>query len=274
MMTALIGASVLLIVGSAVALAFGWGTADQTLIWTSIGASLGAGLLLGFAWFRTRRGEAQPSFAPAAAAWSPSGLGGAGATGEAASERTGEEDVLLATMQPTGPDATARDDTATGDAADDAAPATEAPAPAAAKKTPARPRAKAKPKPKPKAKPAPADAAARAAAEVRTTLGLTQGRGSTAAEGSATAPTKTTAGKTPAPRKSTAGKTPAPTKTPAGKTPAPSTTTAASTEIVAVPDRGKFHRAGCRFASAQGAVPMTKATARRRGYAPCGVCKP
>ena len=40
-MTVLIGASVLLIAGSAIALVFGWTGADQSLIWTSIAATAG-----------------------------------------------------------------------------------------------------------------------------------------------------------------------------------------------------------------------------------------
>ena len=45
-MTALVGGSLLLIAGSALALVFGWLTAESTLIWISIGASVVAGVLL------------------------------------------------------------------------------------------------------------------------------------------------------------------------------------------------------------------------------------
>lgn len=44
--------------------------------------------------------------------------------------------------------------------------------------------------------------------------------------------------------------------------------------VVAIPDRKRFHRPECRYAHAAGAEELTKTTARRRGYAPCGICKP
>ena len=53
-MTVLIGASVLLIAASAVALVFGWTGADQTLIWTSIAATAAAAVALALAYFRSR----------------------------------------------------------------------------------------------------------------------------------------------------------------------------------------------------------------------------
>lgn len=46
------------------------------------------------------------------------------------------------------------------------------------------------------------------------------------------------------------------------------------TEVVAVAERKKFHRPDCRYAKAKGAETMSKANARRRGLAPCGICKP
>jgi hypothetical protein len=54
--TVLIGGSILLIAASAIALGFGWVTADESLIWTSIAASVGAGVLLalGVLWFFMR----------------------------------------------------------------------------------------------------------------------------------------------------------------------------------------------------------------------------
>lgn len=58
-MTALAGASVLLIAASAIALVFGWITANESLIWTSIMASVGAGVSLALAYFRAR--EEAPS---------------------------------------------------------------------------------------------------------------------------------------------------------------------------------------------------------------------
>lgn len=53
-MTVLIGASVLLIAGSAIALVFGWVSANESLIWTSIIASFGAAVALSLAFFRSR----------------------------------------------------------------------------------------------------------------------------------------------------------------------------------------------------------------------------
>ena len=70
-MTVLIGASVLLIAGSAVALVFGWTGADQSLIWTSIAATAAAAVALSLAYFRSRTeaATARPSGgSPAAAA--------------------------------------------------------------------------------------------------------------------------------------------------------------------------------------------------------------
>ena len=60
-MTALIGASVLLIVGSAIVLVLGWVSADESLIWTSIVASVVAAVTLALAFFRSRVEAAQLS---------------------------------------------------------------------------------------------------------------------------------------------------------------------------------------------------------------------
>lgn len=50
---------------------------------------------------------------------------------------------------------------------------------------------------------------------------------------------------------------------------------ATASSVVAVPDRGKYHTETCRFAqNAPGALNMSKASAKRQGLAPCGVCKP
>jgi hypothetical protein len=73
-MTVLIGASVLLIAGSAVALVFGWTGADQTLIWTSIAATAAAAVALSLAYFRSRSEPARaraPSTTKDAAATQP-----------------------------------------------------------------------------------------------------------------------------------------------------------------------------------------------------------
>lgn len=45
--------------------------------------------------------------------------------------------------------------------------------------------------------------------------------------------------------------------------------------VVVIPDRDKFHTATCRFVrDAEGAEELSRATAVRKGYSPCGVCKP
>jgi membrane protein implicated in regulation of membrane protease activity len=54
-MTILIGASVLLILGSAIALVFGWVSANESMIWTSIVSSVGAAVALSLAFFRSRQ---------------------------------------------------------------------------------------------------------------------------------------------------------------------------------------------------------------------------
>lgn len=53
-MTLLIGGSVLLIVASAIALVFGWVSANESLIWTSIVASVLAAIALALAFMRSR----------------------------------------------------------------------------------------------------------------------------------------------------------------------------------------------------------------------------
>lgn len=53
-MTVLIGGSVLLIVASAIALVFGWASANESLIWTSIVASVLAAVALALAFLRSR----------------------------------------------------------------------------------------------------------------------------------------------------------------------------------------------------------------------------
>ena len=44
--------------------------------------------------------------------------------------------------------------------------------------------------------------------------------------------------------------------------------------VIAVADRKRFHRPDCRYARVKGAEEMSAATARRRGYDPCTICKP
>ena len=58
-MTVLIGASVLLIAASAIALVTGWVSANESLIWTSIVTSFGAAIALALAFFRSRVEAAQ-----------------------------------------------------------------------------------------------------------------------------------------------------------------------------------------------------------------------
>jgi hypothetical protein len=53
-MTALVGGSVLLIIVAATALVLGWASADGSLIWTSIGASVLAGILLALGYYRSK----------------------------------------------------------------------------------------------------------------------------------------------------------------------------------------------------------------------------
>jgi hypothetical protein len=48
----------------------------------------------------------------------------------------------------------------------------------------------------------------------------------------------------------------------------------ATQQVVGIPKTKKFHKPTCRFASAEGAEPMTRADAESRSFGPCGVCKP
>lgn len=150
-MTLLIGGSILLIAGSAIALAFGWVASDESLIWTSIAASVGAAVLLALAYYRSRA-EVEEASAP------------------------------------------------------------------------------------PPQEPAPNSSSG---------IATQVGGFSTVA--------------------STRPETPAPTrrqrKLPNG-------------EVVAIPERKKFHRPDCRYAKSKGGERMSKSAARRRAYEPCGVCKP
>ena len=45
-------------------------------------------------------------------------------------------------------------------------------------------------------------------------------------------------------------------------------------DVIAVPARGKYHRAECRYARVEGTERMPRSAARRRAYTPCGICKP
>lgn len=98
------------------------------------------------------------------------------------------------------------------------------------------------------------------------------------AEEAAPAPAKRTAAKkTAAAATKPAKKTAAAAKATAAKPAATKATAAkpAGSQVVVIPDRGKFHTETCRFVKdVPGTVTLTKATAKRQGYAPCGVCKP
>ena len=59
-----------------------------------------------------------------------------------------------------------------------------------------------------------------------------------------------------------------------GKPPPTASAPSAQGEVVAIAERKRFHRSDCRYASVKGAETMTREAAVRRGYDPCGVCKP
>jgi methylphosphotriester-DNA--protein-cysteine methyltransferase len=76
----------------------------------------------------------------------------------------------------------------------------------------------------------------------------------------------------------------APAKTAAVKAPSKAATAAAAGapagakragSVVVIPDRGKFHKAECRFVRAvDGTEVLSKAAATRQGFTACGTCKP
>lgn len=216
-MTALIGGSVLLVVASTIALVFGWSTADESLIWTSIGASIGAGVLLIVAVVRSRKSE------PVAAA---------AASRSETSERSRQTPPKEAD-QPASEASAGTPREASGDQ----------PRPAAADRHPAG-RSE--------------DSEETAVATPARPAGRRKRAGAASgapAAGDGSAETAATSEKP--------------------ETSAAAASTARSTsEVIAVPDRKRFHRPSCRYASAKGAERMSKASARRRGYAACGVCKP
>lgn len=47
-----------------------------------------------------------------------------------------------------------------------------------------------------------------------------------------------------------------------------------SDSVVGISSKKKFHRPDCRYAKSDSAEEMTRATARKHGYTPCGICKP
>ncbi len=88
----------------------------------------------------------------------------------------------------------------------------------------------------------------------------------------------------PAPAAGMAADTPAQTPgsgfspTPALQGGAPRTAQARATRavsVVVIPDRGRFHRADCRYVrGVDGAQVLSRTTATKKGYDACGVCKP
>lgn len=70
------------------------------------------------------------------------------------------------------------------------------------------------------------------------------------------------------------GALPAPAARPQQTQPVPLVDADENDRVVAYADRSRFHRAECRYASAPGGERVTRETAVRRGYDPCGVCKP
>jgi hypothetical protein len=58
-------------------------------------------------------------------------------------------------------------------------------------------------------------------------------------------------------------------------TPAGAAASSRAGSVVVIPDRGKFHRADCRYVRGVAeAETLSKTAAGRQGYAACGVCKP
>ena len=102
--------------------------------------------------------------------------------------------------------------------------------------------------------------------------------GKAAAKAPAKAPAKKAATKAvKAPAKAPAR---AATPTKAAKAAAPATAAGAAAgsrpgSVVVIPDRGKYHRAECRYVrGVDDAEVVAKSSATRQGYAACGVCKP
>jgi outer membrane biosynthesis protein TonB len=62
--------------------------------------------------------------------------------------------------------------------------------------------------------------------------------------------------------------------TPAGRPKAAAAKAKRGPRVKVIPGRSRYHAAGCRFAKSDDAVEVTEATARRRGYVACTVCKP
>ena len=114
---------------------------------------------------------------------------------------------------------------------------------------------------------APATTATKAAAPARTAT-------KAAAKAPGKAPSKAAAAK--APSKAAAAKAPSKAAAAAAaSTPAAATAAKKAGSVVVIPDRGKFHRAECRYVrDVDDAEVLSKSAATRQGYAACGVCKP
>lgn len=277
-MTALIGGSVLLIAASAIALALGWGTADEQLIWTSIATSAGAGILLALAAYRSR--TARTASGPLAAATDRDG--------------SSENATSVRTVGRT----SSRSGTATAEAPHEAEPEIPpmtAPSAQRARREPQRQdRVKTtstrrssgtgETSARPTAGASGADAAAAAPATSasdrardlsRDIAGATGTGGrarSGAKSGSGTAARSAPASGDATVRSSTRKTTAAKPSTTRGK--GASGSTRSEAQVVVLPERGRFHRPECRFAQGADAETISKSAARRRGYEPCGVCKP
>lgn len=86
-------------------------------------------------------------------------------------------------------------------------------------------------------------------------------------------PRKTAPKKAPAKRAAKAS----PSKAAAKGAPAKKAAASRSTggQVVAIPERGTYHQAGCRFVKGRrDTEKLTKSAASRKGYTACGVCRP
>ena len=45
-------------------------------------------------------------------------------------------------------------------------------------------------------------------------------------------------------------------------------------DVIADPQRKKYHRSDCRYANSECCERMPRSTARKRSYESCGICKP
>ena len=76
------------------------------------------------------------------------------------------------------------------------------------------------------------------------------------------------AGSPTATKPSTAKKNSAPGTAAAAKPSSP------SDSVVGIATKKKFHRPDCRYTKSESGEEMSRATARKRGFVPCGICKP